>query len=178
MNEELFSDVHGVMLREGFWLSRMEVLGFPRMRKATLDLLSHGNDLHEQSVSRGVRRTPGWVECRYLRTLESLAARSAPRRDYLVLWAFAYVDQQFGYCLDVAADFARRFQNDALAMAMTQDPLARIAEACARRDRADAPSVRARIKRKLRSLLSYVRVPQRIAPQPAHRPELVDLHPA
>ena len=40
VGEELFSDVHAVMQKEGFWLSRMDVLGFPRMRKSTLDRLA------------------------------------------------------------------------------------------------------------------------------------------
>ena len=159
VNEELFSDVHGTMLREGFWLSRMNVLGFPRMRKATLDDLAaqRRRDLTEQLVTASVRRTPGWVECRYLRTLESLAERGAEttRRDYLVLWSFAFADQQFGYCLDVAAEFARRYSQDPLAAVMTDAPLAQIDDALAEAQRGSKVGIVSWLRRRMRSILSH-----------------------
>jgi hypothetical protein len=79
VNEELFSDVHGAMIREGMWLSRMEVLGFPRMRKGTLDELSSKRPLDEEMITRSVRRTPGWVECRT--SARSSRSRNAGRGD-------------------------------------------------------------------------------------------------
>lgn len=181
-NEELFSDVHGAMIREGMWLSRMEVLGFPRMRKATLDQWASRSPLTEEIITKSVRRTPGWVECRYLRTLESLAERRehVGRREYLALWLFAYADQQYGYCLDIAIEFGRRFPEDPLVKIMSDLPLAQIDAAYARAcERSRKLSLVARVNRKVRSLFSgFTRSaaasPVRDSlPSRGHRPELL-----
>jgi len=179
VNEELFSDVHAAMIREGMWLSRMEVLGFPRMRKGTLDELSSKRPLDEEMITRSVRRTPGWVECRYLRTLESLAERgdAVTRRDYIALWLFAHADQQFGYCLDIASEFARRFGRDALVGTMTNIPLAHIDATWARHERTAKKGLLAGLKRKVRSIVrGAVPAPQGqgSAPSRGNRPELLN----
>jgi hypothetical protein len=178
VNEQLFSDVHAAMLREGMWLSRMEVLGFPRMRKGTLDALSSKRPLDEEMIKHSVRRTPGWVECRYLRTLESLAERGgeATRRDYIALWLFAHADQQHGYCLDIASEFERRFGRDALAETMMGIPLAHIDAAWARHELAAENGLLARLKRKVRSFVrgaAPAPQPHGVAPSRGNRPELL-----
>jgi FkbM family methyltransferase len=129
VGEELFSEVHRVMLREGFWLSRMDVLGLPRMRKSTLDRLTAAGHLTEGMVEQTVRKTPGWVECRYLRTIESLAEREAPQRAYALLWSFAFIDQQWGFCSDIAGEFAARFPGSTLALILEEAPLEAIGRA-------------------------------------------------
>lgn len=178
VNEQLFSDVHAAMVREGMWLSRMEVLGFPRMRKATLDALSAKRPLDEKMIIKSVRRTPGWVECRYLRTLESLAERGdvVMRRDYITLWLFAHADQQYGYCLDIADEFARRFGADALAETMMSIPLAHIDAAWARHQQAAKKGLLTRLKHKAWSIARHVVPASRAngpAPARGQRPDLL-----
>ena len=93
------------MLRDGFWLSHMETKGFVRMRPATLGRPSRERqpDIDRAFVERAVRRTPGWTELRYLRSIESLQATGGGRREFALLWVIATLDAQHGFALDVAA---------------------------------------------------------------------------
>ena len=160
VGEELFSDVHAAMQKDGFWLSRMDVLGFPRMRKSTLDRLAATTpDLSEAAIGKAVRKTPGWVECRYLRTLESLEASRAPRRAYLLLWAFALLDQQWGYCLDVAMEFAERFPGDESAATLMAAPLARIRSTLSDQKAAAHKGLLVRVKQRMKAVLHPVEKP-------------------
>ncbi|MGB7158192.1 MAG: FkbM family methyltransferase [Tepidisphaeraceae bacterium] len=154
VGEELFSDVHRAMQQEGFWLSRLDVLGLPRMRKATLDQIGKTCGLTDETITQSVRKTPGWVECRYLRTLESLAELGAARREYVLLWAFAFADQQWGYCLDVATEFARRFPADALTATLAEAPLAQIRRALDEQARPSHRGLVARVKQRVKSVLA------------------------
>ena len=113
VGEDLFCDVHKQLVADGFWLSNLKVCGLVRMRKSTLaELAAADGGFDPESVARSVRPTPGWTECRYLRSLESLANLSGERRDYLLLWVFALIDQQWGFCMDLALEYARRFGPD------------------------------------------------------------------
>ena len=69
------------------------------------------------------RRTPGWLFVRFFRTVESLAERTSPPRDYLVLWAFALLDRQIGFAADVLVAYQRRFGADRLLQAMQRETL-------------------------------------------------------
>jgi FkbM family methyltransferase len=111
--EDLFVDTHRTLTQSGFWLSDLDVRGVARIRKSTLELLTsstYGMDYNE--VERAVRKTPGWCEARYLRSIESLSAANSGRRDYVLLWIFSMVDGQPGFALDVALEYERAFGKD------------------------------------------------------------------
>jgi FkbM family methyltransferase len=152
VGEDLFGEVHRTMLRNGLWLSRAEVKGFPRMRRATLAATTAGHpDLIAEVVMKAVRKTPGWIELRYLRTLESIAqpltaGRAFERNDYLMLWAFALIDEQFGFALDLAREYEKVFGRDEKLQAMLDEPVARIRQAHEAAKRAAAKSFPSRIK--------------------------------
>ena len=157
VNEDLFCDVHAGLMKEGFWLSNLRVCGLVRMRKSTLDWLADRDPrATADSVAKAVRQTPGWTECRYLRSLESLAATGAQRREYLLLWVFALIDKQFGFCLDLALEYGRRFEGDELAKLLETESIARIDQAI---DTSKKPkngvevTVFGRVKRKVRRVL-------------------------
>lgn len=162
VGEDLFCDVHRGLMDEGFWLSNLKVCGLVRMRKSTLDYI-HGRDAGAsadrttaESLARSVRQTPGWTECRYLRSLESLEGTAATPREYLLLWIFSLMDKQLGFCLDVALEYARRFGADAVQRRLESESLARLGAA---RVIAERPknkvevSVFGRVKRKVRRVL-------------------------
>jgi hypothetical protein len=157
VNEDLFCDVHGGLMKEGFWLSNLRVCGLVRMRKSTLDWLA-GRDATAtpDSIAKAVRQTPGWTECRYLRSLESLLATGARRREYVLLWVFALIDKQFGFCLDLALEYARRFGEDEVSKQLQAESIARIDEAITASERPKNGvdlSVFGRVKRKVRRVL-------------------------
>lgn len=68
-----------------------------------------------------MRPSPGWGESRYLRTIEWLLESGADERAFLLLWAFAGLDGQYGYALDVGAAFQRRFGESETAQLLQQE---------------------------------------------------------
>jgi FkbM family methyltransferase len=115
VGEDLFGDVHRHLLGEGFWLASATLRGYPRLRESTLAGLAARDPFVTREVAlRAIPHSPGWVECRYLRTIESLAGGGAAgRREYLLLWAFALCGDQIGFAADVAIAYATRFGADA-----------------------------------------------------------------
>jgi len=150
MDEDLFGDVHRTMVGDGFWLSHMQVKGMVRMRQDTLDnLRAPDGDIDRDMIQRAVRTTPGWVEVRYLRSIESLeASGAADRRDFALLWAIADGDAQHGFALDLVAACERRFGADETSCLMRGATTARIRGAC----EAAQKSVRQRMQARVRSL--------------------------
>ena len=158
MGEDLFCDVHKRFMAEGFWLSNIRVCGLVRMRKTTLDELSKNDaTLDGEAISKSLRTTPGWTECRYLRSLESLAKVGAAKRDYVALWVFAAIDKQFGFCLDLSLEYARLFGSDDSGQAMKAESLAQIQaarEALKQAKINGTPTLLGRVKRRLKRVLS------------------------
>jgi hypothetical protein len=79
-----------------------------------LTLQQERPDLLEKLKSEQQRISPGWCEARYLRTLPWLKAHSASEHEYILLWVFAVVDQQFGFALDVAREVRVTFSDTGL----------------------------------------------------------------
>jgi hypothetical protein len=157
MGEDLFSDVHKALVNEGFWLSNLRVCGLVRMRKSTLDALSASDpSLGSEAVSKIIRPTPGWTECRYLRSLESLAKVGGTKRDYVLLWVFASIDKQLGFCLDLADEYLKVFGPDEVGPMLRDESVRQIGEAKKAMDRPKmngSPTLFGRVKRKLKRVL-------------------------
>jgi hypothetical protein len=129
--EDGFADAHRRLTSEGFWLSNLDVKGTVRMRQSTLHWLRSAHPrLTQDILERGLRPSPGWCNARYLRTLNWLADKSDNARDYLLLWAFAVLDRQFGFALDTALEYERRFGPGHVAEAVTTESLRRIERRC------------------------------------------------
>ena len=122
--EDLFVDAHRELLRQGFWLSSLEVKGSVRMKRTTLQAVaSHRPELKDTYIYQFVQRSPGWCEAGYLRTLESLRERNADVRDYALLWIFAMVERQWGYALDIACACEQQFAQDSVSSLLRDLPL-------------------------------------------------------
>ncbi len=124
--EDQFADTHRWLTREGFFLSRLEVRGTARMRPATLAALT-GSGVDRRLVERFQRPSPGWCEARYLRTLPALDG--LPPRAFDLLAAFAHVDGQHGFCLDLAAAREARFGADGRSAAIRRLAVGALARA-------------------------------------------------
>jgi FkbM family methyltransferase len=124
IGEDLFVDAHRELLRQGFWLSSLEVKGTVRMKRTTLQAVaSHRPELQDTHIYQSVRPSPGWCEARYLRTLKSLAERNAEARDYALLWVFAMIERQWGYALDIACVYEQQFAKDSISLLLRDLPL-------------------------------------------------------
>ena len=125
--EDLFVDAHKHLVANGFWLSRLEVNGAVRARSATLRAAFPGEADAAACAAKAVRKSPGWCEARYLRTLESLAEAGAARERYALLCVFSLLDEQPGFALDVALECERRFGSDPWSARMRAASMAQMA---------------------------------------------------
>ena len=64
----------------------------------------------EATTASGVEY--GWCEARYLRTIEWLADVGLSKRDFLLLWSFALLDDQLGFAIDVGVEYEKVFGKD------------------------------------------------------------------
>ena len=147
LGEDAFVDVHKNLTQSGFWLSNVNVCGTVRMRQAALDeAASLDRGIDRAFVEQNLRKTPGWCEARYLRTIESLPHEGveANRRDYVLLWTFSLIDDQPGFALDVSLEYEKVFGADDSSRAMKIEAVARIKRSRPARPR--GPSTLARAK--------------------------------
>lgn len=127
VGEDLFVDAHRDLTQNGFWLSNLDVHGAVRIRKTTLrKAMASNKDISYNLVERTVRKTPGWVNARYFRTIEWLAGGNFAKRDYVLLWIFALLDSQYGFALDLAIEYERVFGVDDISQLMKDEPILRM----------------------------------------------------
>lgn len=104
--EDLFIDTHNFLTGNGFWLSNLNVCGTVRMKKTTLDkVILLRKDVDFQLINNFLKHTPSWCEARYLRTLNSLNSENFVKRDWILLWIFAMLDNQSGFALDLGFEY-------------------------------------------------------------------------
>jgi hypothetical protein len=157
VGEDLFADAHKALTERGFWLSNLDVCGTIRMKSATVKEITATNmDIDEALIERSIRRTPCWVEARYLRTPKSLIQVNAGKREFALLWVFALIDNQTGFAIDLALEYERIFGGDKISQLMKDEPLRRIRDllAPAPEPQLVPASLRVRVLRKLRRGLS------------------------
>jgi FkbM family methyltransferase len=125
IDEDLFVHAHRQITQDGFWISNLNVGDAVRMRRSTLsEIMSHDQEINYDLVERTVKKSPGWCDARYLRTTEWLAQGERTRRDYVLLWTFALLDNQPGFALDLAMEYERVFGRDEISQAMKDEPIA------------------------------------------------------
>ncbi|MEP7288288.1 MAG: FkbM family methyltransferase [Chloroflexota bacterium] len=113
IGEDLFVDVHRELTQNGFWLSNLNVEGAVRVRRSSIrDTLPFLPDKNYSLISKAIRTSPSWCEARYFRSLQFLAQNDFTARDYIVLWAFALADNQYGFALDIGIECQKRFGQD------------------------------------------------------------------
>ena len=84
--EDLFVDAHRDLTRQGFWLSKLDVCGTVRIRPSTLHQITAADAKIDYAfVEKTTKKSPGWVEARYFKTIESLIENSSGKRDYVML---------------------------------------------------------------------------------------------
>ena len=128
--EDLFVAAHEHLTRNGFWLSNLEVRGEVRVRRATVDKLrKRHKDINEKRIRRAVRPSPGWCEARYVRTIQWLTDKQLGQREHVLLWAFALLDDQLGFALDLAMEYEHAFGKSEIGEAMKSVPIQRVRRA-------------------------------------------------
>ena len=112
VGEDLFVDAHRDLVRQGYWLSDVNICGSVRMQRDSLRAaFSRDWGIDERAINRSVKTSPGWCEARYLRTLGWMAQGDFTERDYALLWVFSILDGQFGFVVDLSLEYERVFGN-------------------------------------------------------------------
>jgi hypothetical protein len=125
--EDLFVDAHRELMRQGFWLSSLNVKGTVRMKRATLQAVTaHHPNLQDARIYQAIRPSPAYCEARYLRTIESLKELNAKEQDYALLWVFTLLDRQPGFALDLALEYKNMFGQDNAFSSLWETPLRQI----------------------------------------------------
>jgi FkbM family methyltransferase len=120
--EDLFVDAHRELTQGGFWLSNLEVRGAVRFRRASCDALSELIPNHRyEYLERSLKKSPAWCEARYLRTIESVACGQFSKREYVLLWIFALLDDQVGFTADLTIEYEKAFGKDATSEMMRDE---------------------------------------------------------
>ena len=124
IGEDLFVDAHKYLTRNGFWLSDLNVCGAVRMRRSAMHEITKINKkINYGFVNKGVKKSPGWCEARYFRTINWLDEGNFSKREYVLLWAFALLDKQFGFTVDLGIEYERVFGRDKISQAMKETPI-------------------------------------------------------
>lgn len=87
--EQTFPDINQALVKEGFWLAHLKVQQFARVQASTIKEVFGLDVKATDPAARLFGPSPTAAEARYFPTLESLKAREAPFRDYVVTWTFA-----------------------------------------------------------------------------------------
>jgi len=127
VGEDLFVDAHRDLTQNGFWLSNLNVHGAVRMKRSTLsEVMAFNKDITCNLIEKTVRKSPGWVNARYFRTIEWLARGDFAKRDYVLLWIFALLDKQLGFATDLAIEYEIAFGRDDISQLMKDESILRI----------------------------------------------------
>lgn len=127
VGEDLFVEAHKDLTQNGFWLSDLSVHGSVRIKRSTMsEVMAFNKDITPNLIKNTVRESPGWVNARYFRTIEWLAQGDSAKRDYVLLWVFALLDNQLGFALDLGIEYENVFGRDEVSLVMKDEPILHI----------------------------------------------------
>jgi hypothetical protein len=127
IDEDLFVDAHKDLVRQGFWLSNLNVCGEVRLNKSILENLTKiDSDLSLELITSYHKKSPCWCEARYFRTIDWLAQGTFAQRDYVLLWVFSLLDRQFGFAIELAFEYERIFGSDKFSQLMIDEAILQV----------------------------------------------------
>lgn len=134
LGEDLFIHAHNYLTQNGFWLSTLKVCGSVRMKRSTMDKINiFGNKETDFAlINSTVKNTPCWCEARYFRTLDSIS-RGKTERDYFLLWVFSFLDNQFGFAIDLAFEYEKIFGGGDVSKMMKNAAISCIKQSCSKK---------------------------------------------
>lgn len=104
-NEDKISDVLSFMEKQNFWMSEFLVEGDARISKSTK--LKYFSDYKEKRLTSILKTNPFWAGITYMNNFSQLNKK----RDYLLGIAFNYVDNNFGYCLELCEMAVNKYKD-------------------------------------------------------------------
>lgn len=127
LGEDLFIDAHKSLVQQGFWLSNLNVCGEVRLKKSTIDRLETiDKEVNLELINLYHKKSPGWCEARYLRTIDWLTQGKFTQREYILLWVFSTLDGQLGFAIELAFEYERIFGRDKFSQIMRDEAILQI----------------------------------------------------
>lgn len=122
--EDLFIDVHQDLVKQGFWLSNLNVVETVKFNRNLAENLQQSYPEITLDMLRNYhKKTPGWCEARYLRTLDFMIAQNWTQREYILLWLFSLLDQQIGFSFNLLNQYELQWGKDQFYQEMYQESL-------------------------------------------------------
>jgi hypothetical protein len=150
IGEDLFVDAHRELTQSGFWLSDLKVHNVVKLRNSTLrEMITSNQGINYNFVAQNAKKSPGWCEARYFRTIKWLAQGDFDRRDYILLWIFALLDNQLGFAIDLGIEYERVFGKDDTSQIMREEPILRLKQSRHKMRFATGKSLPARVLQRL-----------------------------
>jgi FkbM family methyltransferase len=106
--EDKLHEVLRFMETLGFWLADITIKGSQRISPSTLKLL-HPNEKFRKLAMFSHKASPGWAELVYLNTFQ--CKKFFTKREYLLGWLFATLQQQYGFAYQLAQTGQENFDD-------------------------------------------------------------------
>lgn len=90
-----------------FWMSSIEIKGTQRISLELLNNISK-NEIVKKLIQNSLKISPGWAEVMYSNSFKG----NFEKRDYLLGWIFALINNQFGFALNLAEQGLQKFTDD------------------------------------------------------------------
>jgi len=127
IGEDLFIDAHKSLVQQGFWLANLNVCGEVRLKKSTIDRLETiDNDVNLELINLYHKKSPGWCEARYLRTVDWLTQPNFTKREYILLSVFSILDDQLGFAIELAFEYDKIFGRDKYSQIILNEAMLRL----------------------------------------------------
>jgi hypothetical protein len=101
--EDKLYTVMSCLEKKNFWMSAMNVQGTQRIQPKSIDL--YFNKLEKKYLQDLHRVSPGWGEITYFKKLGT----NLTKRDLLLFWIFAIIDEQYGFSLEIAQQGQKKY---------------------------------------------------------------------
>jgi hypothetical protein len=82
--------------KKDFWMSEINIQGSQRINPKSIDL--YFSDFQKKYLQELHKISPGWGEVTYFKKLD----KNFNKRDLLLFWIFAIIEQQYGFALEIA----------------------------------------------------------------------------
>lgn len=105
-----------------FWMTSLQVKGSQRISRNIGE--RRLNPLERRFLPALLKTSPGWGEVAYLNTFGG-DPECLDMRDYLLGWVFAFIEEQYGFAMEIAARGYERF-NDPLFPLLEAEALVRL----------------------------------------------------
>lgn len=92
---------------KNFWMSDIEIRGTQRISVELLNKISE-NEIVKKLIQHSLKISPGWAEVKYINSFKG----NFEKRDYLLGWIFASINNQLGFALTLAEQGLQKFADD------------------------------------------------------------------